>query len=294
MPVYVVQGKLGTGKGKYCVGKMQEALRAGRRVATNFDLYMEHLCNSHNKITATRVPDKPTAKDLDDIGHGNPANSYDEEKNGVLVLDELGSWLNSRSFQGPDRAALLDWLIHARKKGWDVYLIVQNIDMIDKQVRVGLAEYIVKCIRADKIKLPVVGPFLGKRGTLPKFHIANMSMADVPGIVIDREWFKGEDLHAAYDTLQIFRDWARDPLDPKFSTEIYAGPYSYLSAWHLKGRHESPAVRKSLLQRIFGAATPPPRPAPKPKLPAVQLCAKLPPDQAMRLAIRYAKGVTYA
>lgn len=294
MPVYVVQGKLGTGKGKYCVGKMQEALRAGRRVATNFDLYMEHLCKSDNKITATRVPDKPTAKDLDDIGHGNPANSYDEEKNGVLVLDELGSWLNSRSFQGPDRAALLDWLIHARKKGWDVYLIVQNIDMIDKQVRVGLAEYIVKCIRADKIKLPVVGPFLGKRGTLPKFHIANMSMADVPGIVIDREWFKGEDLHAAYDTLQIFRDWARDPLDPKFSTEIYAGPYSYLSAWHLKGRHESPAVRKSLLQRIFGAATPAPRPAPKPKLPAVQLCAKLPPDQAMRLAIRYAKGVTYA
>ncbi len=295
MPVYVVQGKLGTGKGKYCVGKMQEALRAGRRVATNFDLRLEHLCRPDTKITATRVPDKPTAKDLDDIGHGNPVESYNEEKNGVLVLDELGSWLNSRSFQGPERAALLDWLIHARKKGWDVYLIVQNIDMIDKQVRVGLAEYIVKCIRADKIKLPVVGVFLGKRGTLPKFHIANMSMADVPGIVIDREWFKGEDLHDAYDTLQIFRDWARDPSDPKFKTELYAGPFSYLSAWHLKGRHEAPVVKQTLLQRLFpGAASSRPRPALKPKLPAVQLCAKLPPDEAMRLAKRYAKGVAYA
>lgn len=296
MPVYVVQGKLGTGKGKYCVGKMQEALRAGRRVATNFDLRLEHLCRPDNKITATRVPDKPTAKDLDDIGHGNPSASYDEEKNGVLVLDELGSWLNSRSFQGPERAALLDWLIHARKKGWDVYLIVQNIDMIDKQVRVGLAEYIVKCIRADKIKLPVVGMFLGKRGTLPKFHIANMSMADVPGIVIDREWFKGEDLHDAYDTLQIFRDWARDPSHPAFKKELYAGPFSYLSAWHLKGRHESPVVRQTLRQRLLGRlfTTHKARPPLKPKLPAIALCAKLPPDEAMRLARRYLQGVSYA
>ena len=288
MPVYVVQGKLGTGKGKYCVGKMKEALADGRRVATNFDLFMEHLCRPNDKITASRVPDKPTAQDLDDIGHGNTENSYDEERNGVLVLDELGSWLNSRSFATPERAALLDWLIHARKKGWDVYLIVQNVDMIDKQVRVGLAEYLVKCIRADKIKLPIIGPFLGKRGRLPKFHIAQTSMADVPGITIDRDFFKGEDLHAAYDTLQIFRDWHRDPNKPGFETEKYAGPFSYLSAWHLTGRHTVAIDRIGLFQRLF--PQPKPKPAPKPKTAAMALCAKLPPDQAWALAHRYQKG----
>lgn len=290
MPVYVVQGKLGTGKGKYCVGKMQQALREGRRVATNFDLYLEHLCKPMNKITATRVPDKPTAADLDLIGPGNPDHAYDEEKNGVLVLDELGSWLNSRSFQSPERAALLDWLIHARKKGWDVYLIVQNVDMIDKQVRVGLAEYIVKCIRADKIRLPMVGQFMGDAGRLPKFHIANVTMADVPGVVIDREWFKGADLHAAYDTLQIFRDWHRDPHDPRFQEETYAGPFSYLSAWHVKGRHEAPAPRESWLQRLFGSR-PAPRPQLKPKLPAVALAAKLPAAEAWAIARRYVRQV---
>ncbi len=292
MPVYVVQGKLGTGKGKFCVLKMRQALQDGRRVATNFDLFLEHLLPANSRTTATRVPDKPTAQDLDDIGHGNPHARHDEEQNGVLVLDELGSWLNSRSFASPERAKLLDWLIHARKKGWDVYLVVQNISMIDKQVREGLAEYQVKCIRADKIKLPIVGTFLGKRGRLPKFHIANTSMTDVPGIVIDREWFQGKDLHAGYDTLQIFRDWVRDPADPRFAAEPNGGPYSYLSPWHVKGRHDQPAPRRSWLAVLLRLAPAPviERPKPKPRLPAISMCAKLPPDQAWQMARRYVRG----
>lgn len=288
MPVYVVQGKLGTGKGKYCMLKMDEALRDGRRVATNFDLFLDKLLPAGSKMTAVRVPDKPTAQDLDDIGPGNPNDAFNEERNGVLVLDELGSWLNSRGFNNPERAALLDWLIHARKKGWDVYLVVQNIDMIDKQVRVGLAEYQVRLIRADKIKIPVVGTFLGKKGRLPKFHIANVSLTDVPGITIDREWFKGEYLHGGYDTLQIFRDWVRNPVDPRFKDELYVGPYTMLSAWHLKGRYEQSEARKSLWNRLFGAK--PAKPEPKPRLHAIALCSKLPPDEAWALARRYVQG----
>lgn len=288
MPVYVVQGKLGTGKGLYCMMKMDDALRDGRRVATNFDLFLEHLMPANSKVSAIRVPDKPTAQDLDDIGPGNPDSPFDEERNGILVLDELGSWLNSRGFNSPERAALLDWLIHARKKGWDVYLVVQSIDMIDKQVRVGLAEYQVRMIRCDKIKIPVVGTFLGKRGRLPKFHIANISLTDVPGLTIDREFFKAGYLYKGYDTLQIFRDWVRNPVDPRFKTEVYGGPYSMLTAWHLKGRFEAPKARQSLLQRLF--SQPQVKPAPKPRLAAVALCSKLPPDEAWKLARRYVRG----
>lgn len=291
MPVYVVTGKLGTGKGKYCIWKMRDALQQGKRVATNFDLFLEHMLPEQSKMTACRVPDKPTAEDLDAIGHGNPDASYDEEKNGVLVLDELGSWLNSRTFGGPERAALIDWLIHARKKGWDVYLIVQNLDMIDKQVRQGLAEYVVKCLRADKIKLPVVGSLLGKMGKMPKFHIANMSMADIPGVVIDRDWFKGSDLHAAYDTLQIFRTWHRDPSDPRFAEEKYVGPFSYLSAWHLKGRFVQVVEKISLMQRVLSKILKPKQPLQpleaKPKHPAIAKISTLPKDQAWELARRY-------
>ncbi|MET3177094.1 UNVERIFIED_ORG: hypothetical protein ABIC43_000233 [Variovorax guangxiensis] len=266
MAVYVVQGKLGTGKTKFAVGKLREALLAGKRTATNLNVTMEALVPAMNRAVVIRVPDKPTAEQLDMIGHGNP-DSYDEDKNGVMVLDELGSWLNARQFQDKNRAALIDWLIHARKKGWDVYLIVQHADMIDKQVRMALAEYMVKCIRADKIRIPIVGAFLGKRGRLPRMHIAKISLADVPGVTVDQEWFRGDHLHAAYDTRQIFKD------DPE------GAPFSYLSAWHLKGRYQPRQRKQSLFAALF-SGKPAPRPTPKPKRPEIEALAALVPDAA--------------
>lgn len=286
MAVYVVSGKLGSGKGLYCVHKIQQALYDGRRVATNFDLKMENMLPHRSKKTAIRVPDKPLAQDLDDIGHGNPDNRYDESKAGVLVLDELGSWLNSRDFQSPERTKLIDWLIHARKKGWDVYLVVQNIEMIDKQVRVGLAEYLVKCVRADKMRIPMVGAFLGKLGKLPRFHIANILMPDVPGVVVDREWYRNTDLYEAYDTLQIFRDWHRNPADPGFKDETCLGPYSYLSPWHLTNHQGDKAalpLLQRLMPRVFNA---PARPALKPKNRQVVAAAKLAKAEAWQAARR--------
>lgn len=288
MAVYVVSGKLGSGKGLFCVHKIQQALREGRRVATNFDLKIEHMLPHKSRTTAIRVPDKPLAQDLDDIGHGNPDNRYDEGKAGLLVLDELGSWLNSRDFQSPERAKLIDWMIHARKKGWDCYLIVQNVEMIDKQVRVGLAEYLVKCVRADKMRIPVIGPVLGAFGRMPRFHIANIFMPDVPGVIIDREWYRNTDLYAAYDTLQVFRDWKRDPKDPAFHGELYAGPFSYLSPWHVtnyQGEKVKTPILRRLLPSVFSAG-PVARPPLKPKAPLVAAAAKLPKDQAWSAARR--------
>lgn len=265
MAVYIVQGKLGTGKTKYCVGKMREALIEGRRVATNLNLTVEKLVPLSNRGAVVRVPDKPTAYDLMVMGHGNP-DSYDEERNGVLVLDELGSWLNSRQFQDAGRKALIDWLIHARKYGWDCYLIVQHLNMLDKQVREALAEYIVRTIRADKMRIPMVGNFLGEKlGRMPRFHIARISLSDAPGLTIDRDFFRGDDLHEAYDTRQIFKD------DPD------ARPFSYLSAWHIVGRHEAPAPRVPWWRRVWAA---PARPRPSgPKGWLAQNLMRLEPDQ---------------
>lgn len=276
MAVYIVQGKLGTGKGKYVVGKMREALLQGKRVATNVDLWLENLLPEKSLASVVRVPDKPTAEDLDAAGHGNP-DSYDEEKNGILVLDELGSWLNTRSFQDKHRAGILDWFIHARKKGWDCYLIVQSLDMVDKQVRVGVAEYLVKCIRLDKVRIPVIGRMLGKHGKMPRFHIANISLADVPGVKVDTEYYRADDVHSAYDTRQIFRDWARDPKTEAFHTETFVGPFSYLSAWHMKGRFAKPvqAARRWWFQVQTKTID-----HFKPKLPLIQKVATLPPDRA--------------
>lgn len=208
MPVFSVEGKLGTGKTKFCIWVAQRAVADGRKVASNVDIAPDKL-NPRKPGRIMRIPDKPTAADLDAMGHGNP-DSYDEDKNGVLILDELGTWLNSRSYQDKGRALLLDWLIHARKHGWDVYLIVQDANMIDKQVREALIEYQIKCMRMDRVRIPIIGHFTGllreRWAYLPKFHLAVSRVGIGANAVVAERWqYVGTSLHAAYDTRQIFR-----------------------------------------------------------------------------------------
>lgn len=267
MPVYSVEGKLGTGKTKFCVWRAQEALREGRRVASNVDLNMDKI-TPEKRSTYIRIPDKPSSFDLDAIGQGNPE-SYNEDRNGILILDELGTWLNSRSFADKDRQPLIDWLIHARKKGWDVYLIVQDANMIDKQVREALIEYQCRCMRLDKIKIPIFGAFLQafnkKWGYLPRMHVTTARVGYGQNAVIAERWmYQGNDLHDAYDTRQIFTSsWPH-------------GAHSVLPPW----THEPKKSRLGLLIAQFKQwQKPKPKPPLKPKLTIVQQVQKLPPDR---------------
>jgi len=273
MPVYSVEGKLGTGKTKFCVWRAQEALRKGRRVASNVNLMLDKL-TPERRSTYIRIPDKPSSFDLAAIGHGNP-DSYDESKNGVLILDELGTWLNARNFQDKDRGGVIDWLIHARKLGWDVYLIVQDSGMIDKQVRESLVEYQCRCIRLDKIKIPVVGGFLkalhDEWGYLPRMHVTTARVGYGQNAVVAERWtYRGDDLHKAYDTRQVFVNDYPD------------GCATILPPWD-----KLPEV--SWLDKIKEKYKPKAKPALKPKLPIVEWVQKLPPER--RIAFMRKQGL---
>lgn len=208
MPVYAVIGKLGTGKTKFGVWQAQRALREGRRIASNVDLHLDKLVPT-KRCSYVRLPDHPSAFDLLAMGHGNP-DSYDEDRNGVLLLDEMGTWLNTRSFQDKGRAALIDWFLHARKYGWDIYFFVQSAELMDKQLRDSVLEYTARCVRLDKVKIPLIGNMLhaiggGRWGYLPRMHCVTVRVGEAAQVVADRHIYRGDDLHAAYDTRQIFR-----------------------------------------------------------------------------------------
>lgn len=255
MAVYAITGKLGSGKGKAAIDQIRRYLRDGKRVATNCDLFLEHLMPERDRSSVIRIPDKPSAVDLYMIGSGNryvafdpilqhtrsgivataPSpvllNGFDEAHNGALVLDECGSWLNTRNFQDKGRAELLEWAIHARKYGWDVFFLMQNISQVDKQLRDSLLEYVVRLNRLDRMKVPIVSGALkfltagATEGNLPRMHIGVVRLGSLPdGLVADRWIFRGDDLNRAYNTTQVF-------------SESYPhGTHSLLSAWHLSSR----------------------------------------------------------
>ena len=102
MSVYVITGKLGSGKSLSVIYRIFEGLNQGKRIATNLDLYPENICKPNvREIEVTRLPDKPRVIDLEALGTGDnkPIDEYNEDGFGLLVLDELASWLNSPSVE---------------------------------------------------------------------------------------------------------------------------------------------------------------------------------------------------
>lgn len=82
--------------------------------------------------------------------------------------------------------------------------------MIDKQVREALIEYQCRCLRLDKVRIPFIGKVLSlfheRLGYLPRIHLTTARVGYGAGAVVAERWYyQGKDLHAAYDTRQVFQ-----------------------------------------------------------------------------------------
>lgn len=246
MAVYFVTGKLGNGKTLVAVSRIKMKLDKGLPVATNIDLNLLKMYGpKQRKLNVIRVPDKPTVADLEALGNANP--TYDEAQNGLLVLDECGTWFNSRSWADKARGPVNDWFLHARKLGWDVLLIVQDISIIDKQARECLAEHTVFCKRLDNLHVPFFGTvwkaITGYKMRLPRVHMGRVVYGDNEQALLSDRWvYRGTELFSAYDTKQLFlRDYPH-------------GTHSVLTPWHLVGRHlrkKTPRERMAQHTRII-------------------------------------------
>src|SRR5690625_457767 len=206
MAEYVLSGKKGAGKNLYACYLIDNYLRKGRPVAINMYLYLENFYINKYDVFYYRLPDVPTIEVLEtlpilDVGG-------DDSKNGLIVFDECAIWLNARSFSDKNRRPVLDWLVHSRKKGWDVVYIVQHIEMLDKQIRDGFAEHLIVLKRLDRIPIPFLGWLLnrlGLGGRLPKYHFATTYYGSSESdLVVDRVVFNGRYYYDFYDTAQVY------------------------------------------------------------------------------------------
>lgn len=211
MAVYIVTGKLGAGKTLLCVLKILDYLKAGRRVAVNVDVKMDKLCRPGNKHSRlVRLPDLPSAEDLVGLGVGHE--TYDEEMFGGIFLDEAGVWLNSRDWNSGGRTDLLKFFLFLRKRRWDLWLCVQNVSVIDKQIRESIAEHVVYINRWDKLKVPFIFRLPGRiltlgiwKGNLPKLHQAIVKYGAKFNSPKVEDWFyQGKEFYSYYDTTQEY------------------------------------------------------------------------------------------
>lgn len=231
MSDYLITGKKGAGKSVFAVATIRDALRKGRRVATNLDIHLDKMFSPGNRSRYIRLPDCPTIEDFEALGRGQ--DGVIEDDNGVVVLDEVSKFLNARAWNEKGRKSLLDWFIHSRKLGWDVYYIAQGASQLDAQLRSTQMEYQIAVRSTGKWPVPFISPVLrflaGVELHMPRGHLGVITQGiGQSALVIGRRWHHGGDLYACYDTQQVFVD--RDHL-------AAVGLHSRLSAYDIKGRY---------------------------------------------------------
>lgn len=211
-----LEGTRGSGKSKYAVSMMQQYLREGRTVATNLDLFLDNLVPEIYKANYIRLPDFPRSEDLKGLGFAydglDPDNSstYDEKKFGIVCIDELLTSFNSRNWNDPDRPEVINWIVQSRKSGWNLYLIGQDLDAVDKQIRETVITELYSCrssaaLFGGNFWNIFIKPWFSK--FVPKFHICRK----YDGKKKDKthfngaDYFRRDDLHTSYKTGQQFK-----------------------------------------------------------------------------------------
>lgn len=201
MTVSILYGQPGTGKTTAATQKAIDYASAGRKVYANYPIDFAPITKRKSSKLSNAscwvIPDRPTRADLDALEGGMES----EDTCALLIIDESGLWLNTRSWSSDkSRMDVIDWLTQSRKRGFDVLLIAQHPNMLDKQVRDGCIELFGRCRNMSKVK--VFGLF-----RLPRFHICRFQFDMNPtSPVLERFVYRGGSAHKTYDTRKAFGD----------------------------------------------------------------------------------------
>lgn len=230
--VFIV-GSLGGGKTMGAVRLAQQFLDQGRPIATNIDLHMPHMRPMSDKSSnIIRLPDYPKLDDFYAAGYGSET-PKNRNTHGLLLLDECGTWLNSRDAMDKsvkrDRLDTIKLFLDIRKRGWVVAFIVQDEELVDKQIRTVMMQFRIEMKNTEHMPIPVFGMiaklFTGKVLTLPKRHLGIVRYVPNKLQMVDWWWFEGKPFYKMYDTEQEF--------DPHYDQPTY----SVLTNWVRGGRY---------------------------------------------------------
>jgi hypothetical protein len=271
--IYLMTGNPGAGKSTVAVERaINTYAMAGRPVVANFPIDFAPICRDYrsklSQASCRVIPDRPSRADLDAIGFGG-TNEHDA---GLIIVDEAGTWLNTRSWQlDKERDQVIDWLTQSRKRYWDLILVAQAASMLDKQVRDAVCEMVAVIRRMDRKKL------MGFR--LPRIHVAGVNYGlEMNAPQLETWWYRGIDAQQCFMSYRLFEDSPIKPTADETKKGQLGGHYCVLPATLTKFRDgKSPRTKGEAFRRAFRIeAAPPVKPPPKAKPPLMQTLAKLP------------------
>lgn len=186
--IYCYTGKPGSGKSLDCMRDIKRACKVGKYVITNFPvngIYTKFIKNSDLSPRAI----------LDFV---DGLRRTGKEGEFLLVIDEAQTVFNTRNWAVNSSKGWIDFFTQHRKLGFNVILICQSEEMIDKQIRFCI-EYLVSHRRFSRFGIVgfVLSLFFGEFLVLKRWYGDK--------VVLERDYFRGSrKLYSMYDTNSIF------------------------------------------------------------------------------------------
>lgn len=236
--IWFFTGKPRNGKSLHMAEIIYHEMKKGKNVIANFEINEEYFkrCNKNKLGQFIYVPDKQwlnnaykgttsmykkTGKyDYNTGGHysyldglKNYALQFHKrnkrgqmiENQTLLIFDECQNLWNNRTWNRADRLDWCDFLRQHGKYGFEVYLISQDDQVVDKQIR-HILEYEVehRCINNYKVFGKIIGILLHRKVFIAiKRWYARKGKKDAH---ISSELFTAKKFYGFYDSYKIFNE----------------------------------------------------------------------------------------
>ncbi len=207
-----ISGAKRGGKTKLVLLKVHKALKRGCFIATNINvdiskLPLKNLDTTYYDGLIVKLPDVPTAKQLNSLGLGYQGDDIDETKNGYIIFDESALIFNSYNYRDVELQERFEFLINTGKKRYHVIYIVHDLETLSSRVRRSFIEYSTTCYSIHTLLYIQDSPF---KKFVPQIHIAKKRLSS-KGQTIKKgfariNFFSGKEVQLAYDTEQKYSE----------------------------------------------------------------------------------------
>ena len=139
--IYFFSGTPGSGKSLHVAKMIDQWHRRGRNIIANFEVNehfwdKKHLSRQADILEVSNdILTVDFLLDYADKKHERNEKGQIKEKQTLLVIDECQTMFNSRSWNQRGRSQWVVFFTQHRKFGYEVVLISQHKDLVDKQIR---------------------------------------------------------------------------------------------------------------------------------------------------------------
>lgn len=196
MAIYLYSGTPGSGKSLHATYDLIDYIKSGRGVIANFQVDTSYF--KKKRVTFTYKDNSElTVEWL--LDYARRHHIPNKEKQTLLIIDEAGTFFNSRDFNNAQRMKWIRFFTQHRKLGYTVILVAQFDRMIDRQIRACIeTEYKFRAIKNYKFFGQLLSTFTGGLFVMVEYWYGTK-------LRCGSTWFRFHKKKASiYDSFKIF------------------------------------------------------------------------------------------